>query len=198
MDRALKGMPELIREMCEGSAEAFDLVYARYMPFILHVALRVVGDRMEAEDICHDVFLEVLRKGAGYDPSRGSVEAWLAVMTRSRCLDRLRRSKRMSFGLEQNAEPQSASSLGPEAQAESRLQREALVEALHSLPLRQREAIVSSYYGSHTQRELSDAWNVPIGTVKSWVRYGIQNIRKQMQQRGWSQEQGERVKEAEP
>jgi len=198
MNRSSEKMPELLREMCDGSAEAFDIFYANYMPFILHVALRVLGERMEAEDICHDVFLEVLRKGHSYDQSRGSLEAWLAIMTRSRCLDRIRRTRRIS-SVDSDTEHPSAAAAGPEEQTESRLEREALREALGNLPLRQREAIIGSYYSAHTQRELSDAWNVPIGTVKSWVRYGIQNMRRQMEQRGWKRTaDSANKKEAEP
>lgn len=182
---------QTLRAMCGGSTEAFDRFYARYAPLVLHIARKVVGDPMEAEDICHDIFLEVLRKGNGYDPTRGSVEAWLAVMTRSRSMDRLRKDKRL-VRTNEAAEPagQYDSAAGTEDLVLLRLQREALEEAMQTLPSRQREAVAFSYYTAHTQKELSEAWDVPLGTVKSWVRYGLSNMRKQMEKRGWRSESG--------
>lgn len=186
----------LLAEMCSGSAEAFEQFYERYMPLVYQVAMRVVGDRMEAEDVCHDVFLEVLRKGSGYDSRRGSIESWLAVMTRSRCLDRLRRQKRTTLLQESDtAVFRAGGEPGPEELVLDRMQREALVHALGHLPLRQRQAIVSQYYGNETQSTMSAALNVPLGTVKSWVRYGIHNIRKQFDKLGWMQETGIRKEE---
>ncbi|MEF2967044.1 sigma-70 family RNA polymerase sigma factor [Paenibacillus sp. M1] len=176
-------MTHYLREMCEGSVQAFDLFYSAYAPFIMQVALKLTGERMEAEDVCHEVFLEVLRKGKDYDPARGSIRAWLAVKTRSRCLDRLRRKQRI---MPMADEALSGTDESGEDQALSRLERDALRAAVHTLPETQRKAILGSYFTLQTHREMSEAWNVPIGTVKSWVRYGLGNLRKQLEQQGWS------------
>ncbi|WP_435922004.1 RNA polymerase sigma factor [Paenibacillus sp. DYY-L-2] len=182
MDPQNEAMTLLLREMCDGSVRAFDEFYGSYSPFILQVAIRLVGDKMEAEDICHEVFLEVLRRGKDYDPARGSIRAWLAVITRSRSLDRLRRKQRM-LPMEDCRLFETGSS--GEEQVISRIEREALRAAVNELPEAQRKAITGSYYTLRTQREMSEAWNVPIGTVKSWVRYGLSNLRKQMEKQGW-------------
>jgi len=202
MNESGGGMAKVLRAMCEGSAEAFDLFYARYAPFIMSIALRMLDDRMEAEDVCHDVFLEALRRGGDYDPLRGSVESWLAVMTRSRCLDRLRRRQRVRCGIGEEdaaaAERIAASSApgnaSPEEQALLRVQKEALWEALHALPPNQKQAIVGSYLGEVSQRELSVLWNVPLGTVKSWIRYGMNGMRRQLAKRGWQTSGNSRAK----
>ncbi|WP_274650767.1 sigma-70 family RNA polymerase sigma factor [Paenibacillus humicola] len=189
------GMCGVLRDMCGGSAAAFDLFYARYAPLVMQVALRMISDKMEAEDVCHDVFIEVLRRGESYDPLRGSLESWLAVMTRSRCLDRMRRSKRVMPG--EIGERRSAPSAdAAEELALSHLQQQAVRDALHALPEHQRQAVVGSYFTPRTQRELSSAWNVPLGTVKSWVRYGLNNMRKQLEKRGWAAEAENGAKEA--
>ncbi|WP_336772846.1 RNA polymerase sigma factor [Paenibacillus sp. MMO-58] len=180
----LEDMSEVLRDMCEGEVDAFDRFYARYAPLVMQVALRMLGERMEAEDVCHDVFLEVLRRGKDYNPGRGSLEAWLAVMTRSRCLDRLRRSKRIAEKDKELGQDDAASSRSSEEIALQHLEREELNEALMRLPRNQRDAVAYSYYSPHTQKELSAAWNVPLGTVKSWVRYGLNNMRKHLERRG--------------
>ncbi|GGF86175.1 RNA polymerase sigma factor [Paenibacillus aceti] len=183
MDLQNEEMSKRLLDMCEGSVEAFDEFYGYYSPFVMQVAVRMLGERMEAEDICHEVFLEVLRRGKQYDACRGSIKAWLAVMTRSRCLDRLRRSQRIQYVEEDQLDP------AEESQEEiviSRLEREALRAAVYTLPDAQKKAIIGSYYAYQTQRQMSEAWNVPIGTVKSWVRYGISNLRKQLERQGWA------------
>lgn len=182
MDPQNEAMTLLLREMCDGSVKAFDEFYGEYSTFIMQVAIRVVEDKMEAEDICHEVFLEVLRRGKDYDPGRGSIRAWLAVMTRSRSLDRLRRKQRM---LPVEDCRFLGAAVSEEEQVISRIEREALRAAMEELPEAQRKAITGSYYTLQTQREMSEAWNVPIGTVKSWVRYGLANLRKQMEKQGW-------------
>ncbi|WP_068780058.1 RNA polymerase sigma factor [Paenibacillus sp. GM2] len=182
MDLQNEEMSRRLREMCDGSVEAFDSFYGYYSPFVMQVAVRLLGERMEAEDVCHEVFLEVLRRGSQYDAGRGSLKAWLAVMTRSRCLDRLRRNRRMQY---LDAEELEQASASQEEVVISRLEREALRSAVYRLPDTQKKAILGSYYSSRTQQQMSEAWNVPIGTVKSWVRYGIANLRKQMEKQGW-------------
>ncbi|MCA1294395.1 RNA polymerase sigma factor [Paenibacillus sp. alder61] len=184
MDLQNDEMTLRLRQMCDGSVEAFDRFYEAYAPFVMQVAIRMVGERMEAEDVCHEVFLEALRRGKDYDPARGSIKAWLAVKTRSRCLDRLRRNQRVQ-PLEGELLP-GGTPISEEEQVISRLEKEALRSAVYALPEAQRKAILGSYYTLHTHKQMSEAWNVPIGTVKSWVRYGLANLRKQLEKQGWS------------
>jgi RNA polymerase sigma-70 factor (ECF subfamily) len=182
-------MTAVLEAMCAGSVEAFDRFYERYAPLVMHIALRVMEDRMEAEDLCHDVFLEVLRTGGRFDRSRGSIESWLAVLTRSRGLDRLRRARRAVPGGEKAAIGRIAgletAAAAPEDEVVLRFQQAAVREAFAALPSRQRRALASAYYREKTQREMADEWNVPLGTVKSWIRGGIANLRKEMAVRGW-------------
>ncbi|MFS0722959.1 RNA polymerase sigma factor [Paenibacillus sp. 1P07SE] len=180
-------MASVLALMCEGSLEAFELFYSRYAPLVLRMARRLLEDRMEAEDLCHDVFIEALRKGNRYEAAKGSVEAWLAVMTRSRAMDRLRRSGRLTITDRAEAVVESVGSGGatPEEKALERLERSVLREVLDELPTAQRKAVVGAYFGGKSQREMAQAWEVPLGTVKSWVRYGLGHMRKGLARRGW-------------
>ncbi|MGN7764436.1 RNA polymerase sigma factor [Paenibacillus sp. 22594] len=185
MDPHNEAMAEALAQMREGSTAAFDEFYGCYAPFIMKIAYGQTQDWMEAEDICQDIFLEVLRKGGAYDASRGTIKAWLAVMTRSRCIDRQRRKART----EPIADPETVHREpdGPlqEDAAVRKLQCEALGHALQSLPVNQRKAILGTYYASHTHQELADSWSVPLGTVKSWIKYGVANMRRQFIKQGW-------------
>lgn len=188
MDGTRDNMTAVLADMCSGSVEAFDRFYERFAPLVMHIALRLMEDRMEAEDLCHDVFLEVLRTGGRFDPSRGSIESWLAVLTRSRGLDRLRRAKRsVPRGAEELAvRLMPAEPAAPEEVVVGRLERAAVREAFTALPRKQRRALAAAYYVGKTQREMAEEWKVPLGTVKSWVRGGIANLRKQMEKQGWT------------
>ncbi|KWX69302.1 RNA polymerase subunit sigma-24 [Paenibacillus riograndensis] len=184
MDPHNEAMAAALAKMCEGSTAAFDEFYGCYAPFVMQIAYRQTQDWMEAEDICHDIFLEVLRKGRAYDASRGTVKAWLAVMTRSRCIDRQRRKARTEPLA--NPETQLRNQDGPQEDAAVRkLQCEALGDALQARPANQKKAILGSYYAAHTHQELADSWSVPLGTVKSWIKYGVANMRRQFIKQGW-------------
>ncbi|MDQ0064056.1 RNA polymerase sigma factor [Paenibacillus harenae] len=176
----------LLRAMCEGSTEAFHLFYARYAPLVLRIACRTLGERMEAEDACHDVFLEAIRKGDRYNPAKGSVESWLAVMTRSRCVDRLRKRSRTVAMSAENGGEKLRTDTTPEDKTIGFMERMAVREALEVLPELQRNAVVTAFLGKRTQRELAEEWQVPLGTVKSWIRYGLGNLRKELARRGWT------------
>lgn len=183
---------EVMREMSRGSLSAFRRFYEQYASFVLQIAQRVTGDRMEAEDVCHDVLLNVLQKADSFDPSRGSIEAWLAVTTRNRALDRLRRKQRMQFMqagvLEEEAEAAMAAAgsyVPVEDSVVAKLDGETLKNALQRIPAMQAKAIAGYYLHAQSQRELSAELQVPLGTVKSLVRYGLNNLRKQLVQLGW-------------
>jgi len=190
-----KELEEQLRLASEGSVEAFDRFYARCAPLVMRIAMRMLGDRMEAEDLCHDVMLEALQKGGRYQSSKGTVEAWLAVMTRSRCIDRIRKKQKLvvkdfaAADMLDRTVREAAEGL-PEEEAVRGLQRQAVREALSQLPRPQRNAVVGAYYGDMSQREMAEEWEVPLGTVKSWMRYGIKAIRKQLRKRGWLDDYG--------
>src|SRR5688572_30748531 len=81
---------ELIREAARGEVDALASVYDRYSRLLMTTAERMLGDRAMAEDLVHDVMMEVWRAAASYDVARGSVRTWMLVRLRSRALDRLR------------------------------------------------------------------------------------------------------------
>jgi RNA polymerase sigma-70 factor (ECF subfamily) len=186
----------LLHQMGSGSAAAFEQFYERYIPLVLQIALRMLDDQMEAEDVCHDVFLEVYRKAEQYDGGRGSVEAWLAVKTRSRCLDRLRRKKHESGRELAESRLQAAASVITEESVLAKLERETVREVMKKIPEAQREAVYGMYFQSFSHQELAKRMERPLGTVKSLIRYGLNNLKKQLTQMGWAERTGE-VKERE-
>ncbi|MBP2117634.1 RNA polymerase sigma factor [Cohnella lubricantis] len=185
-------MARWVKEIEEGSAEAFDRLYEQAVPWLLPIACQLLGDRMEAEDAIHDVLLAVIRHPERYDRSRGTVEAWLAVQLRSRCLDRLR--KRSRIVLQEAAEPSEGERVQAPVRTEEaaldKLEVEAVRQALRDLPGLHRRTLAEAYYSSRSQRELAEEWQVPLGTVKSRIRYGLHHLRKSLERLGWAEAEG--------
>lgn len=191
-----ENLADLLSQIREGSLQAFDRFYETAAPLVMGLSCKLLGDRMEAEDVCHDVLMMVITEPERYDPARGSVEAWLSVLTKSRCLDRLRKRKRvvLDAAAAGRTEPAIAGAWAGdiESRVMSNLEREALLRAIHELPGVQRRTLAAAFFDSRSQRELAESWQVPVGTVKSRVRYGLSHLRKAMERLGWSEGGGSR------
>src|SRR3989475_12219362 len=87
---------DLIRQMAAGDRQAFALFYDRHAPVVFPLILRIVRERADASDVLQEVFWEAWRDAGGYDPSRGSPEAWMITRARTRAIDRVRATRRRS------------------------------------------------------------------------------------------------------
>jgi len=162
--------------------QEFSRFYDRYAETVFRVAVQITGDEMEAEDVCHDVFMEAMRKWDRFDPERGSVEAWLVVMAKSRSLDRVRRLSRIRLGSVAEEELAERTDLNVETAVVRRWERERLKEALMHIPEAQRRAIAGAYFADLSHSELAADMGKPLGTVKSLIRSGIRSLRKMMEE----------------
>ncbi|KIL42212.1 hypothetical protein SD70_01260 [Gordoniibacillus kamchatkensis] len=185
MDGDREQAAEWLREAGGGSLHAFEALYGAYAEFVLRIALKMTGSRQDAEDLCHEVFLEVWRQAASYDAARGSVEAWLAVKTRTRCLDFLRRRQRQEARRQQLSARFEPAAAGVEEEALSSISFAQLREALERIPTAQRQAVYGAYVEELSHSELARKMNRPLGTVKSFVRYGLKHLRRQLEGGGW-------------
>ncbi len=135
---------ELLKAVANGSMQAFDRFYETYVSFVYQIAYSIVRNHAEAEDICHDVFLEVYKKAKHYSKQKGSVKAWLAVRTKSRSLDCLRKNKRLLATRLEDLLKNKRDELDLELQLLHSLEKHLIVDALKAIPVEQREAIVRS------------------------------------------------------
>ncbi|WHX47968.1 sigma-70 family RNA polymerase sigma factor [Paenibacillus woosongensis] len=182
----MKESPELwLAEIAEGSVTAFSRFYDAYAPMVYRLAEQCMKNAAEAEDVCHDVFIEIMDKAGGYNPARGSVEAWLAVRTRSRALDRLRKQQRWSVAEEWSMDQEadilwSRGMESAEYEALRKWEQEQLKQAMQAIPPMQRMALHGSYIEQLSHREIAEHMKRPVGTVKSLIRYGIRNLRRRL------------------
>ena len=172
--------------MRNGDAGGLEELYDRYGDLLYALVLRIVGRAAEAEDVVQEAWLQVWKNAARYDASRGPVAAWLVTMARSRAIDRLR-----SLGSRSRAETASGvEPPPPEADASIRAQqgqvRDRIVQALATLPGQTRQVLELAYFEGLSQSEISARLGVPLGTVKSWTRQGLLQLREQVPQEEWT------------
>lgn len=183
---------QLLQEIAQGSRHSFDIFYEKYISFVYHIAYQITREHSEAEDICHDVFLEVFQKSKQYNPAKGSIKAWLAVKTKSRALDHLRKKKPLLMNrLEELLKKEEK---GADLQFLAQLEKNLIMDALNHLPLEQREAIIRSYFQGETHKEIANKMKKPLGSIKSLIRYGLNNLRKQKALVNWIESSGSEKK----
>ena len=173
----------LMTALQQGDRGALASLYDRHAPQLLGLAWRILGNRGDAEDLIHDVFLEAWNKAASFDPGRGSVRAWLVTRVRSRAIDRLRvlGTARRHAMAETAAAPEEPAALEDPSHAPDRRRAR---DALAGLPEEQRTVIELAYFEGLTCREIGDRCGIPVGTVKSRMSAAIGKLRAGLAPRG--------------
>ncbi|HEX9442249.1 MAG TPA: sigma-70 family RNA polymerase sigma factor [Roseiflexaceae bacterium] len=158
---------------------ALAALYDRYGTRVFALALRLLGDRQAAEEVTQDVFLRIWQRADTFQPGAASVLAWLLAITRNRSIDELR--SRRAAARRQEAPELSGTPAGdaddPQRRAEDRLLADDVRRVLNRLPPRQRRAVELAIFGGLTHSEIAAALDAPLGTVKSWLRQGLRQLR---------------------
>lgn len=149
-------------------------LYDRYSSIVYSVALRVLGDTGSAEDILQEVFMQLWRNPAVFDSSRGNLAAWLAVISRNRAIDAVRKRHPETdiADVIVSVEPDLA------GDAERARAMEKVRGALGGMPSVQRNALEMAYFEGLTHTEIATKTGEPLGTVKTRIRAGLVALRK--------------------
>lgn len=170
---------ELFLAANRGQAAALGVLYDRHAGLVYALALDLLGNPQEAEDLTQDIFL-TLARGSSYDPRRGSLRTFLAILTRSRAKDRLR-SRQSARGLLSRwlakGHPDSAPNL-PLELAFQQEQSQEVIAALAQLPDNQQQVLRLAYYDGLSQSEIAQRLEIPLGTVKARARRGLLKLRQ--------------------
>jgi RNA polymerase sigma-70 factor (ECF subfamily) len=176
----------LIRLIVRADADALSELYDRYNRLVFSLAVATVGDHATAEEIALDVFTRVWEKAVTYRGEQAQVSTWLASITRYRAIDELRRRgarpQLESLDLADVSAATTRRANGPEAATELTLQRQQVRVALAGLPAEQQQVLVLAYFQGYTHREIAEALDQPLGTVKTRIRLGMQKLREMLQE----------------
>ncbi len=173
-------LAELLGKVGERDRGAFSDLYDRVSGALLALALTLLNDRAEAEDVLQEVFLTVWNRAGSYDPGLGKAITWLMTVTRNRSYDRIRATKRKRKAVERAAgEADVLGTAGHEGSQESTNERAGRIESvLHALPDAQREAIELAFLHGYTQTEVAERLAEPLGTVKARIRRGMLRLKE--------------------
>ena len=166
--------PALVAAVAQGNREALGALYDLHAPMLFGLAKRMLGNAAAAEDLLHDVFLEVWQHAAAYARDRGSVRSWLLVRTRSRALDRLGRGQRESRVTERLSN-EGAPSVAPSASVS--VDGERLRRLLGTLPAELVAVLDLTYFEGLSASEIAQRLAIPTGTVKSRLARALEALR---------------------
>jgi RNA polymerase sigma-70 factor (ECF subfamily) len=173
---------ELLGRIAQEDRNALEEFYGQSAGILYSIAVRILEDTHEAEEVTQDVFVQIWEKASLFDGTLGSPMSWAAGMTRNRCIDRLRSRERRSRLASEFADEVKTVTEAPVA-AEGQLadtEREAVRAAVLSLPPEQRQALEMAFFGGLTHHEIAEALNQPLGTIKARIRRGMLKLRESL------------------
>jgi RNA polymerase sigma-70 factor, ECF subfamily len=164
----------LMSRIRAGDEDALAALHDRYASVVYSVALRVLGETTQAEDILQDIFIQLWRNPQRFDSSRGSLGAWLAVIARHRAIDQLRR-RRPESDIEDVV-------ISVDTRLEQSTDRSIAIAkvraAVERLPVEQRQPLELAFFQGLTHSEIATKTSEPLGTIKTRIRAALLALRK--------------------
>ena len=174
----------LVGAMIRGDQSALSTLYQRTVAHVFGIARCMLRSKEDAEEVVCDVYTCAWQRATGYDPSRGSVIAWLTVMARNRAIDRLRQRREVLSLDDARQEGLAASLCGEGSTPEQILDQfqsgSAVHRALQSLTPQRRHLVALAFFQGLTHQEIADAVGMPLGTVKSHVRRALNELQSEL------------------
>jgi len=169
----------VVQRLAAGDRDAVAELYDRHAARVMGLALRIVRNSSDAEDVVQEVFSQAWRTAPNYQPARGTVAGWLLMMARTRAIDRLRsrQSRRDAVdGPELDGLPADVAPVSEQLIASQQAAR--VREAMMTLPVEQRTALELAYFEGLTQTEIAERTQTPLGTVKTRIRTALTSLRR--------------------
>lgn len=166
-----------LENVAGGNGEALAALYDEAGTVLYSLALRILGNTADAEEVLLEVFEQVWRSARTFDPERSGAWRWLTVLARSRSIDRLRASASKRRLEERRSFDGTSHDLSPDEASIFREQQLRIRESLNRLPQEQREALELAYFSGLTHVEIAAALGVPLGTIKTRIRMGMDKLR---------------------
>ncbi|WP_147114779.1 sigma-70 family RNA polymerase sigma factor [Tateyamaria sp. syn59] len=177
----LDDLDGLIARVALADRQAFDQLYAMTSGRLFAVALRMMKNRAEAEDVLQDAYVRIWQRAGSFRPGDGRSMPWLVTITRNLAIDRMRLRSAPVAPIEM---AQDVPDAGPTpeaalAQSESRAQIDACLEELED---RRAEAVRAAYLEGWSYQELADRFDTPLNTIRTWLRRSLLRLRDCLEQ----------------
>lgn len=169
-------LEDLLARVALGDKIAFDAIYERTCAKLFGVCLRILNDREDAEDAVHECYINVWRRAEQYARSKASPIAWMCAIARNASIDRLRKRRESTTDLDEAFELADDRPSPQDAAVFASNQR-ALMACLEELEDPKATAVRTAFLSGHTYAELAEAMGTPLGTVKSWIHRGLQQLK---------------------
>ncbi len=174
-----------LRQCAQGERTALHALYRRDSAYLLGVALRIVRQRQQAEDVLHDAFMNIWSQAASFDASRGSGRGWIYSVVRNLALNAVRNGAREVSVDEETAEAlETRQAMDAHAQTAEAFELNAslgrLNECLARLEPARRNCILHAYVDGCSHGEIAERTQTPLGTVKAWIKRGMASLKECM------------------
>lgn len=171
-------LEELLASSAKGDERAFGKLYDLTSNRVYGMVLRVVRDAAQSAEVTQDIYLEVWKQSARFDPTKGAVLPWLLMIAHRRAVDRVRAAQSAvvrddKYAMLTEERPYDSVS----EQVQSNLEAQRVRKVLGDLTAPQREAVSLAYFGGYTHSEVSELLKIPLGTVKTRIRDGLIRMR---------------------
>jgi RNA polymerase sigma factor (sigma-70 family) len=170
-----------LQRVALGDQSAFAELYRSTSSKVFGVILRMLHDRSEAEDVLQEVYTTAWRRADSFDPSRGGALTWLMTLGRNRAIDRLRKHREDQLDDEQVVQIMDEEPT-PAMMAERSQERRRLESCLESLGPQQHKAVREAFFTGLSYSELAEKLSVPLGTMKSWIRRSLMQLKTCLEQ----------------
>jgi RNA polymerase sigma-70 factor (ECF subfamily) len=169
---------ELAVLVAQGNRDAFMVLYDRHSGIVYGLALKMMGEEMSAEEIAQEAFIKLWTRASSFSPGRGNLLPWLLTITRRVALDRIRlENRRPDFSNPFDPEDVWRVTANPDSQTDE-ARWHSMHFALHELPDEQRQVIELSYYHGMSHSQIEEYLDIPLGTVKTRIRLGMDKLRQ--------------------
>ncbi|WP_327357218.1 sigma-70 family RNA polymerase sigma factor [Streptomyces sp. NBC_01304] len=169
---------KLLPLVAEGDQQAFEELYGLVSGPVYGLVRRVLRDPAQSEEVTQEVLLELWRGAGRFDPERGSALGWILTLAHRRAVDRVRSARAASERELRVGRRSHVTAFDEVAEAvEEGLEREWVRRCLDRLTALQRQSVTLAYYDGYTYREVAERLAVPLGTVKTRMRDGLQRLR---------------------
>ena len=166
----------------QGDRAAFQALYEATSAKLFGLSLRILNRRDLAEEALQDSFINIWHHAQNYRPEKAAVMTWMTAIVRNKCFDLLRAMpKESQLSDEESMDDWASDDLGPLEKVTDRSESKALLNCMSTLAPLQRQAIALSYFHGMAHEQLATHLAQPLGTVKTWIRRGLQSLKNCLQ-----------------